>query len=130
MQALKNIVINAAMILVMLFGFMPAALALEPSFEQVKALAEQDNPLGQTLLGSYYQNGLGVRQDHSKALEWFKKAAAQNSDDAQVNIGAIYDIGLGVRQNKATAKEWFGKACDNGNQIGCNKYKQLNEQGY
>ncbi len=29
-----------------------------------------------------------------------------------------------------TAKEWFGKACDNGAQMGCDRYKRLNEQGY
>lgn len=28
------------------------------------------------------------------------------------------------------AKEWFGKACDDGDQKGCDNYRQLNEQGY
>ena len=42
----------------------------------------------------------------------------------------IYEEGWGVRQNKADAKEWYGKACDNGDQLGCNYYRKLNEQGY
>jgi len=71
-----------------------------------------------------------VRQDDSKALEWFKKSAKQNNRTAQGYLGKIYENGKGVRQNKTTAKEWYGKACDNGFQLGCDNYKRLNEQGY
>ena len=27
-------------------------------------------------------------------------------------------------------KEWVGKACDNGLQLGCDAYQELNQQGY
>lgn len=49
---------------------------------------------------------------------------------AQNDLGVMYDNGKGVRQNTHTAKEWFGKACDNGFQMGCDKYKLLNQLGY
>lgn len=42
----------------------------------------------------------------------------------------MYEAGQGVQQNKTIAKEWYGKACDNGDQHGCDNYKELNEQGY
>jgi len=41
----------------------------------------------------------------------------------------MYNNGQGVRVNKATAKEWFGKACDNGEQKGCDRYRELSLQG-
>ena len=71
-------------------------------------------------------NGEGVRQDYSKAAQWFEKAARQGDSVAQFNLGAMYYNGEGVRQNTATAKEFFGTSCDNGNQDGCDKYRFLN----
>lgn len=166
MQALKNIVINGAMILALLFGLTVSATATDLSFDEVKVQAEQGNAWGQSMLGTYYRTGQGVRQDHSKAfywyqksadqgyasgqfyvgyayangqgvrqdynkaLEWLKRAAAQDSPTAQGYIGTMYEYGNGVRQNKTTAKEWYGRACDNGNQDGCDWYRELNEQGY
>ena len=41
----------------------------------------------------------------------------------------MYTKGQGVRQNLRKAKEWFGKACDGGLQLGCDAYRELNEQG-
>jgi TPR repeat protein len=77
-----------------------------------------------------YDAGRGVRQDAAQAFAWFEKAAAQGQADAQFNLGVRYANGEGVRQNKTTAKELYGKACDNGNQKGCDSYRQLNEAGY
>lgn len=163
MQSLKNIVINGAMILALLFGLTVASTAADQSFEEVKALAEKGDGFYQAYLGSYYAQGRGVRQDHSKAfywyqksakqgnnfgqagvglsynlgrgvrqdhskaLEWFKKSAKQNNSSAQVYIGSMHEAGQGVRQNKTTAKEWYGKSCDNGNQLGCDEFRRLNE---
>ena len=42
----------------------------------------------------------------------------------------MYVKGKGVRQDGRTAKEWFGKACDNGEQNGCDAYRELNEKGF
>ena len=42
----------------------------------------------------------------------------------------MYKYGSGVKQSKAVAKEWFGKSCDNGSQLGCENYREINEQGY
>lgn len=73
-----------------------------------------------------YSNGLGVRQNHKKALEWFQKSAKQGNVDGQNNVGRMYLKGNGVRQNKAKAKEIFGKTCDDGDQAGCDNYRFLN----
>lgn len=165
MQSLKNIVINAAMMLVLLFGLIVSAIA-DDIIDRLKVQAEQGDAIAQAGLGSMYAQGKGVRQDYSKAfywyqksadqglsgaqvtlgiaynqgegvrqdnskaLYWLRKAADQNNTSAQVYIGTIYELGEGVRQNQTTAKEWYGMACDNGDQYGCDLYKELNEQGY
>ena len=49
---------------------------------------------------------------------------------AQFNLVLIYYNDKGVIKDYKKTKEWFGKACDNGFQIGCDKYKILNQQGY
>jgi len=92
--------------------------------------ADQGHSGGQTALGISYLEGEGVRQDYGKAFYWLRKAADQKNTIAQIYIGLLYKTGKGVRQNKTTAKEWYGKACDNGDQQGCDRYRELNEQGY
>ncbi|WP_272577704.1 tetratricopeptide repeat protein, partial [Providencia sp. PROV271] len=69
--------------------------------------------------------GEGVRQDYHQAFQWFNKAAQQGDSLSQGMLGILYHDGLGVRQNKLLAKEWFGKSCDNGNQGGCDAYRDL-----
>lgn len=88
--------------------------------------ADQGNIYSQNNLGIMYKTGQGVRQDYAKALDLFKKAADQDSADSQFNLGIMYYKGEGVRQNEAIAKEFFGKACDNGDQPGCDNYRELN----
>ena len=92
--------------------------------------AAQGNAEAQSCLGFMYEKGQGVPQDYVKARKWYEKAAAQGDIEAQFNLGIMYAEGQGVPQNKRTAKEWFGKACDNGNQMGCNAYLELNEAGF
>ena len=77
-----------------------------------------------------YDQGKGVRQDYVQAMHWYRKAAEQGDVEAQNNLGVMYAFGKGVRKNLVIAKEWFGKACDNGLQLGCDVYRELNQQGY
>lgn len=77
-------------------------------------------------LGEMYSNGKGTRQDYAKAVEWFQKSAIQGNAYAQYNLGVMYFNGEGTRQDYVKAKEWYGKACDNGLQVGCDEYRELN----
>ena len=88
--------------------------------------AEQDNDHAQFRLGVMYQEGNGVSQNYTEAINFYQKAAIQNNDKAQLLLGVMYESGKGVRQDSAEAKEWFGKACDNGLQVGCDYYRDLN----
>ena len=66
-------------------------------------------------LGDMYDEGLGVPQNHAKAVEWFQKAADQGNDMGQVCLAGMYQQGLGVPQNHAKAAQWYQKAADQGN---------------
>ena len=72
-----------------------------------------------------YDNGKGVRQDYTNAVQWYRKAAEQGHAGAQINLGMMYEKGQGVRQSKIVAKEWFKKACANGDKQSCDAYQKL-----
>lgn len=93
----------------------------------IKKSAEKGYSLAQDYLGSMYYEGVSITQNYKQAFYWFEKAAKLGDPNAQNSLAIMYVKGEGVRQNKAIAKEWFGKACDNGNQMGCNNYRNLNQ---
>lgn len=82
------------------------------------------------MLGTFYNDGLGVRQSYEKAFQYLKKACELKSSNGCALLGIMYNFGEGVKQNLPKAKEFYGKACDLGNQKGCDYYKELKEKGY
>lgn len=75
------------------------------------------------------------RFDYENAKIFYEKICDKNSSKTYLQLscaelGDLYNNGLGVRQNKNTAKEYYGKSCDYGFQLGCQKYRELNEIGY
>lgn len=77
-------------------------------------------------LGSLYVS----KKDYTKAFEYLKKGCDLNNGFACSGLEDLYYFGEGVRQDKFKAKEYFGRCCDSGKQICCDKYRELNEQGY
>ena len=45
-----------------------------------------------------------MKQDYSKAREWYEKAAKKENSGAQCNLGVMYKKGQGVKQNYSKAK--------------------------
>ena len=93
-------------------------------FNEIESLAEREDIIAQVVLGNMYRLGHGVRQDYSKAVEWYKKAAERGYADAQCNLGYMYDRGHGVEQDFAKAVEWYRKAAEQEyaraqNNLGC-----------
>jgi hypothetical protein len=80
------------------------------------AEAEQGNPIAQFVLGSMYENGEGVAQDHLLAAKWYDKAAEQGDVDAQYGLGKMYADGRGVAQNYVISHMWFSIAGQKGYQ--------------
>lgn len=81
------------------------------------------------LVGALYEDGDGVRQDYTKAAEYYKKGCDLGYASPCEALGDLYMQGKGVPRNRSSAKRLFGKACDLGEQKACNKYRELNQAG-
>src|SRR5260370_35045754 len=57
-----------------------------------------------------YENGLGVPQEFTTAVNWYRRAADQGNTAAQLNLGVMYDNGWGVTRNHVIAHIWFSLA--------------------
>ena len=114
------------MVALLALGIGQAAWADDvPDLQKTLQSARQGNAAAQFNLGLMYDSGRGVRQDYTKAVQWYRKAAEQGNVEAQHNLGAVYVNGQGVHQDHKIAKEWYKKACDNGLQQSCDAYRTL-----
>lgn len=60
-----------------------------------------------------------------------KKACDSGDVSGCYNLGLLYKNGSEyIKQYYSTAKRFYGKACDFGEQIGCDKYNELQHKGY
>lgn len=57
-----------------------------------------------------YAAGLGVPQDDSEAVRWFRLAADQDLARAEYRLGLMYATGRGVPQDYVTAHMWLNLA--------------------
>lgn len=65
-------------------------------------------------IASVYENGIGVEQNHKKALEWNKKAANAGFNAAYGIVGAAYSAGTGVDPDAEEALSWCAKGAEKG----------------
>ncbi|MDQ6960423.1 MAG: tetratricopeptide repeat protein [Mariprofundaceae bacterium] len=82
--------------------------------EDFRASAERGNAEAQYNLAMLYDRGLGVENDDSEALKWYRQAAEQGYAKAQYNLGMMYYFGKGVPQNTVTGYQWIILASDRG----------------
>jgi len=76
--------------------------------------AEAGKPKAQRCLGWMYQQGKGVPQSDTKAVEWYQKAADQGLAQAEHGLGWMCEKGKGVPQSDTKAVEWYQKAAEQG----------------
>jgi uncharacterized protein len=76
--------------------------------------AEQGWARAQFNLGSMYENGQGLTQDHTQAVKWYCKAAEQGDVHAQFRLGVMYHIGQGAAGDDDEAAKWYHRAADQG----------------
>ena len=65
-------------------------------------------------LGAMYENGHGVPQDDSEAVNWYRQAAYKGDEKAQFDLGRMYANGTWVPQDMVEAYAWFSIAADGG----------------
>ncbi len=72
--------------------------------------ADNGDAVAQNVVGSFFAQGKGVKQDYFEAMKWFRKSAEQGDSDAQLNLGVMYATGRGVSLNDKRAYQWFLKS--------------------
>ena len=101
-------------VLLGLLALSPAHAGMTPgevkAFNDNKAKAENGSASSQSLLGYYYNNGLGVAKNNVQAVYWFRKAAAQGDTYAEYILGMRYAIGDGVAKDVIEAYAYLSLA--------------------
>ena len=88
----------------------------ETTISQLKSMAESGNYYAQLFLGSRYQNGQGVTQNHIDAFKWYRQASLNGHFGAMTFLAFMYRDGLGpVKENSPKiATEWLKCAATGG----------------
>lgn len=85
--------------------------------DMLEDIAEKGDPKMQQMVGSMYSAGAGVKQDHVKAVKWFRKAAETGFAEAQRSLGYKYLLGEGVARNENEGMKWMKRAADQGDKL-------------
>ena len=80
--------------------------AQAPDLEETRVLAEQGDAISQYNLGLMYDRGVGVPEDDTEAVRWYRLAAEQGDAPAQYFLGSMYDDGEGVSEDDVEAARW------------------------
>ena len=81
------------------------------------------------LMGTAYDEGLGVEPDARVAAGWYQRAAERGHILAQHNLGNVYLAGRGVPQNDSLAVVWWTRAAEHGDAIPQLRLGMMYEQG-
>lgn len=71
----------------------------EKVFEEVKLCADNGDAKCMNAMGRFYDSGLVVDKDNSKAMHWFNQASLHNYLPAICNIAIMYAEGQGVKRD-------------------------------
>jgi len=85
--------------------------------DAVRRQADRGSAEAQFLVGTAFDEGLGVAEDPAAAVEWFRKAAAQGHTLAEHNLGNAFAAGRGVTADAAEAVRWWLKAGGKGDAV-------------
>ena len=86
----------------------------QKAYNYIKRAAELDYPKAQTVLGLMFDKGQHVKENPSKANEWYKKAMAQGEAQAMYFYAVNLFAGRGVTQNEIQALRMMQQAADAG----------------
>ena len=107
----------------------------DKAFVAFEKSANEGDFIGQMCLSFMYENGLGVKQDQSKASKWcheslkkvtndctkllslFETFATQGNASAQCRLGIMYGRGKGVDKDSSIAMKWLQTPAEQGNSI-------------
>jgi TPR repeat protein len=79
-----------------------------------QALADAGDARAQFMMGTIYEQGLGVSKDLATAAAWYRRAADGGNASAQYNLGVFYQFGKGVAKDPAEAARMLHMAAEQG----------------
>jgi hypothetical protein len=82
--------------------------------EEIQKLAAGGDMVAQFLLGSAYNEALGVNLDFKKAVKWYSEAAKVNEVLSMNNLAIMLLFGHGTEPNPEQARKYLKKAIDLG----------------
>lgn len=85
----------------------------EKVFEEVKLCAENGDAKCMNGVGRFYNSGLVVDKDYSKAMQWYEQASTQGYYPAARNQAILYIKGNGIEKNIEKAIEIANTLRDN-----------------
>lgn len=97
--------------------------------DEARQLAEAGVLEAVFLVGTAFDEGLGVPADPAQAAVWFRRAADRGHVLARHNLGNAYADGRGLAQDDAAAILWWRKAADAGDTVPQFRLGQMYEQG-
>ncbi len=74
--------------------------------ENLRASAEDGDPMLQLNIGIMYLEGKGLPKDVPEAVRWFKKSAEKGCAFGMVNLGKMYFNGWGITPDNIRAYAW------------------------
>ena len=78
------------------------------------ALADAGNVRAEFMMGTIYEQGLGVPKDLEAAARWYRLAADGGNASAQYNLGIFYQFGKGVPKDPVKAAHLLLLAAEQG----------------
>lgn len=91
--------------------------------------ANQEVVEAMVLWGDCLQEGIGVEQNGSQAVKWYRKAAERGNGSAMNNLGTMYHTGRGIDQSYTQAAEWYHRAAAVGNAMAMNSLGIMYQDG-
>ena len=86
----------------------------EAAFALMAGEAEKGNGNAMLTLGRFYEQGVGIARNYTKAMEWYGKAAQAGQPEGHYNLGVCYEVGMGTASDMAKAVQSYQKASDLG----------------
>lgn len=91
------------------------ASAYAKTLRQLLPAAEAGDASSQYILGTMYEEGLGVNQDFSRALLWLSKAADHGLAEAKIRLAAMHAMGRGTEPDQDLAASILLPLAEQGN---------------
>jgi len=78
------------------------------------SLADAGNVRAQFMMGTIFEQGLGVHKDLNAAARWYRAAADGGNASAQYNLGVFHQFGKGVQKDSVIAAKLWKQAAEQG----------------